>query len=48
MPTDEIVVLEDVKKQFGEEHILKGVSLICRKGVFSKGHRQKIRSKCKI
>ena len=32
MPTDEIVVLEDVKKQFGEEHILKGVSLICRKG----------------
>jgi phospholipid/cholesterol/gamma-HCH transport system ATP-binding protein len=32
MPTDEIVVLEDVKKQFGDEHIIKGVSMVCRKG----------------
>lgn len=32
MPTDEIVVLEDVKKQFGDEHVLRGVSMVCRKG----------------
>ena len=33
MPTpDEIVVLEDVKKAFGDELILKGISLVCKKG----------------
>jgi len=32
MPTDDIVVLEDVKKQFGEEKVLKGISMVCRKG----------------
>lgn len=32
MPTDDIVVLDDVKKQFGDEHILKGVSMVCHKG----------------
>ncbi len=30
--TDEIVVLEDVKKEFGEELVLKGVSLVCKRG----------------
>ena len=31
MPTDDIVVLKDVKKAFGEAEILKGIDMVCRK-----------------
>jgi phospholipid/cholesterol/gamma-HCH transport system ATP-binding protein len=31
MPTDDIVVLKDVKKAFGETEILKGIDMVCRK-----------------
>jgi phospholipid/cholesterol/gamma-HCH transport system ATP-binding protein len=31
MPTDDIVVLKDVKKSFGETEILKGIDMVCRK-----------------
>jgi phospholipid/cholesterol/gamma-HCH transport system ATP-binding protein len=31
MPTDDIVVLKDVKKTFGDAEILKGIDMVCRK-----------------
>jgi phospholipid/cholesterol/gamma-HCH transport system ATP-binding protein len=31
MPTDDIVVLKDVKKSFGDTEVLKGINLVCRK-----------------
>src|SRR5271165_1390283 len=31
MPTDDIVVLKDVRKSFGDQEILKGIDLVCRK-----------------
>src|ERR1019366_9235579 len=31
MPTDDIVVLKDVKKTFGDAEVLKGINLVCRK-----------------
>jgi phospholipid/cholesterol/gamma-HCH transport system ATP-binding protein len=31
MPTDDIVVLKDVKKSFGDAEVLKGIDLVCRK-----------------
>ena len=30
-PTDEIVVLDNVRKQFGDAEVLKGVNLVCRR-----------------
>jgi phospholipid/cholesterol/gamma-HCH transport system ATP-binding protein len=32
MAGDDIIVLEDVKKTFGNEAVLRGVSLTCRRG----------------
>jgi phospholipid/cholesterol/gamma-HCH transport system ATP-binding protein len=31
MPTDDIVVLKDVRKTFGDTEILKGIDMVCRK-----------------
>ena len=31
MPTDDIVVLKDVKKRFGDTEVLKGIDMVCRK-----------------
>jgi phospholipid/cholesterol/gamma-HCH transport system ATP-binding protein len=31
-PNEPIIVLEDVKKQFGDEWVLRGVSMTCRRG----------------
>ena len=31
MPTDDIVVLKDVKKTFGDTEVLKGIDLVCRR-----------------
>jgi phospholipid/cholesterol/gamma-HCH transport system ATP-binding protein len=31
MPTDDIVVLQDVRKRFGDAEVLKGVDLVCRR-----------------
>lgn len=31
MPTDDIVVLEDVRKRFGDTEVLKGIDLVCRR-----------------
>ncbi|MGD0529723.1 MAG: ATP-binding cassette domain-containing protein [Polyangiaceae bacterium] len=31
MPTDDIVVLKDVKKTFGDTEVLRGIDLVCRK-----------------
>jgi phospholipid/cholesterol/gamma-HCH transport system ATP-binding protein len=31
MPTDDIVVLKDVKKTFGDTEVLKGIDMVCRK-----------------
>jgi phospholipid/cholesterol/gamma-HCH transport system ATP-binding protein len=31
MPTDDIVVLQDVKKRFGDAEVLKGIGMVCRK-----------------
>src|SRR5215472_15137286 len=31
MPTDDIVVLRDVRKSFGDQEVLKGISLTCRR-----------------
>jgi phospholipid/cholesterol/gamma-HCH transport system ATP-binding protein len=31
MPTDEIVALQDVRKNFGDAEVLKGVDMICRR-----------------
>jgi phospholipid/cholesterol/gamma-HCH transport system ATP-binding protein len=31
MPTDDIVVLQDVKKTFGDTEVLRGIDLVCRK-----------------
>ncbi len=30
MPTDDIVVLKDVRKRFGDTEVLKGIDLVCR------------------
>jgi phospholipid/cholesterol/gamma-HCH transport system ATP-binding protein len=32
MSTDDIIVLDDVRKTFGDETVVKGVSLTCRRG----------------
>ena len=32
MPSDDIVVLKDVRKRFGDNEVLKGIDMICRKG----------------
>jgi phospholipid/cholesterol/gamma-HCH transport system ATP-binding protein len=31
MPTDDIVVLNDVRKSFGDTEVLKGIDLVCRR-----------------
>src|SRR5579872_1043775 len=31
MPTDDIVVLKDVRKSFGDAEVLRGVDLVCRR-----------------
>jgi phospholipid/cholesterol/gamma-HCH transport system ATP-binding protein len=31
MPTDDIVVLRDVRKRFGDTEVLKGIDLVCRR-----------------
>src|SRR4029077_9371296 len=31
MPTDDIVVLKDVKKRFGDAEVLRGIDMVCRK-----------------
>jgi phospholipid/cholesterol/gamma-HCH transport system ATP-binding protein len=31
MPTDDIVVLKDVKKTFGDTEVLRGINMVCRK-----------------
>src|SRR6516225_1273209 len=31
MPTDDIVVLKDVRKRFGDTEVLKGIDLVCRR-----------------
>jgi phospholipid/cholesterol/gamma-HCH transport system ATP-binding protein len=31
MPTDDIVVLKEVRKRFGENEVLRGVDMVCRK-----------------
>jgi phospholipid/cholesterol/gamma-HCH transport system ATP-binding protein len=31
MPTDDIVVLQDVRKRFGDAEVLKGIDLVCRR-----------------
>jgi phospholipid/cholesterol/gamma-HCH transport system ATP-binding protein len=31
MPTDDIVVLKDVRKRFGDAEVLKGIDLVCRR-----------------
>ena len=31
MPTDDIVVLKDVRKQFGDAEVLKGIDMVCRR-----------------
>src|ERR1700722_16245660 len=31
MPTDDIVVLQDVRKSFGEAEVLKGIDMVCRR-----------------
>ena len=31
MPTDDIVVLNDVRKRFGDTEVLKGIDLVCRR-----------------
>jgi phospholipid/cholesterol/gamma-HCH transport system ATP-binding protein len=31
MPTDDIVVLDDVHKRFGETEVLKGIDMVCRR-----------------
>jgi phospholipid/cholesterol/gamma-HCH transport system ATP-binding protein len=31
MPTDDIVVLKEVQKRFGEHEVLKGIDMVCRK-----------------
>ena len=31
MPTDDIVVLQDVKKTFGDTEVLRGINMVCRK-----------------
>jgi phospholipid/cholesterol/gamma-HCH transport system ATP-binding protein len=32
MPSDDIVVLKDVRKRFGDTEVLKGIDLVCKKG----------------
>src|SRR5271166_5501599 len=32
MPTDDIVVLKDVRKKFGDTEVLKGIDLVCKRG----------------
>jgi len=31
MPTDDVVVLKDVRKRFGDAEVLKGIDLVCRR-----------------
>src|SRR5271165_2627478 len=31
MPTDDIVVLKEVRKSFGDAEVLKGIDLVCRR-----------------
>ncbi len=31
MPTDDIVVLQDVRKSFGDTEVLKGIDMVCRR-----------------
>src|SRR5580692_1822848 len=31
MPTDDIVVLQDVRKSFGDAEVLKGIDMVCRR-----------------
>jgi phospholipid/cholesterol/gamma-HCH transport system ATP-binding protein len=31
MPTDDIVVLQDVRKRFGDAEVLKGIDMVCRR-----------------
>ena len=31
MPTDDIVVLKDVRKRFGDTEVLKGIDMVCRR-----------------
>src|SRR3974390_3141336 len=31
MPTDDIVVLQDVRKRFGDHEVLKGIDMVCRR-----------------
>jgi phospholipid/cholesterol/gamma-HCH transport system ATP-binding protein len=31
MPTDDIVVLQDVRKRFGDQEVLKGIDMVCRR-----------------
>jgi len=31
MPTDDIVVLKDVRKRFGDHEVLKGIDMVCRR-----------------
>jgi phospholipid/cholesterol/gamma-HCH transport system ATP-binding protein len=32
MPSDDIVVLKDVRKRFGDQEVLKGIDMVCRRG----------------
>jgi phospholipid/cholesterol/gamma-HCH transport system ATP-binding protein len=32
MPSDDIVVLKDLRKRFGANEVLKGIDMVCRKG----------------
>jgi phospholipid/cholesterol/gamma-HCH transport system ATP-binding protein len=32
MPSDDIVVLKDVRKRFGETEVLRGIDMVCRRG----------------
>src|SRR5271165_6232018 len=32
MPTDDIVVLQEVRKRFGDNEVLRGIDMVCRRG----------------